>query len=237
MVQQIAIGCPLWHREWLIERWWCYVEAACMAADVEPRYAFLIDQRDTEDLRLVNKLALHYGRTMDCVIVDEKQDREDERVWNARRYEHMVWVRNQLLDLVRRIGADYFLSLDSDILLHQEALRSLLENIDGFDAMGGRCYMTSHGNIAPSYALHAGWGGLLRPDETNVLPVDVIMGIKLMRPSAYNINYEFHPYGEDIGWSINCTSKGLKLGWDGTYLSKHVVERWMLEQVDPRVGW
>ena len=234
---QIAVGCPLWHREWLVERWWCHVEAACLAADVEPRYVFLIDERDTEDRRLVEELALHYGRTMDCVIVNEGQDRGDVREWNARRYEHMVWVRNNLLGLVRRIEPDYFFSLDSDILLHEQALASLLESIDGYDVMGGRCYMTDRGTIAPSYALHAGWGGLLRPDETNVLPVDVVMAIKLMKPSAYAVDYQFHAYGEDIGWSIACQAKGLKLGWDGRIVSKHIVEPWMLEQVDPRVGW
>jgi hypothetical protein len=63
------------------------------------------------------------------------------------------------------------------------------------------------------------------------------LAIKLMSPRAYNIDYRFHHQGEDIGWSVAATEKGLKLGWDGRICSKHVMAADQLQLVDPRCGY
>jgi hypothetical protein len=58
-----------------------------------------------------------------------------------------------------------------------------------------------------------------------------------MKPEAYNIDYKVADQGEDIGWSQNCKQARLKLLWDGSHASKHVMRRKDLENVDVRVGY
>lgn len=160
----------------------------------------------------------------------------DRRVWSSARYRHMVELRNLLLGEVRRQSPDLFLSLDSDILLHPEALELMIGDLGCFDAVGARCYMTATGVSAPSYANLGREGSLRRPDSDSVFACQVIMAAKLMSPTAYRVDYRIHAQGEDIGWSTACTDAGLRLGWEGRVVSKHVLCPGMLDEIDPRVG-
>jgi hypothetical protein len=70
-----------------------------------------------------------------------------------------------------------------------------------------------------------------------VIPADIIMAVKIMAPAAYDVDYQYHFHGEDIGWSAACRAKGLKLGWDNRHINKHVLVPGMLATVDRRLGW
>jgi hypothetical protein len=69
------------------------------------------------------------------------------------------------------------------------------------------------------------------------MPVDVIMAMKLMKPSAYWVDYRDHEQGEDVGWSIACQEQHLRLGWDGRVCSKHVMKPEQLDPIDARCGY
>jgi hypothetical protein len=83
----------------------------------------------------------------------------------------------------------------------------------------------------------SGGGGLIRVDGRGCHKADVIMAVKLMSPAAYNVDYEVHRQGEDIGWSIAARKKGVKLGWDGRTVSKHLMTKDALDKIDKRVGF
>lgn len=232
----IVVGCPVRDRAWCLPEWFTHVEAACAEAEEKPHYVFVGDPTQDRDTFLAIDTNCHvYGR--ECSIVSLNEPYESyRRIWNLVRFSEMARLRNSLLQRVRELEPEHFWSVDSDILVAKDALASALEARSRFDAVGSRCYMTERGTFAPSYAMLNG-GGLVRPDSKGCHRVDVIMAVKLMSPKAYYVDYETHRQGEDIGWSISARKQGLKLGWDGRTISKHLMTKDALEKVDDRVGF
>jgi hypothetical protein len=227
----LAIGCPVAQRDWILPRWFDHVEAACIHAQVEPTYVFVVHPEDPCWAIIDKRASLH-------VRIEPPLLRpHDRRIWKPERYQEMVQLRNQLLGAVRLIGPDAFLSVDSDILLAPHAISLLLQDLDRFDAVGGKCFMTPSGRTCPSWANIGREGSLMRQDADGVFDVEVIMAIKMMSPAAYAIDYEFHLQGEDIGWCRAATRSGLRLGWNGRVCSKHVLEPEQLDVIDSRCGF
>lgn len=246
---RVAVGCPIRNRAWIFEEWIEHVRIAFDLAGLRPVWTFAIgvgpNGLDDGTQRLVTDLYKTepglWTETVEPAI-------SDKRMWNGIRYEQMVAYRNSLLSAVRVVQPDYFLSLDSDILLHPSALLCLLETISHkhkvagvdrlWDAVGGKTFLSEVSSHHMTYAsLGPNGGGLRRVKSDGVFPVEILMAIKLMAPTAYNVPYETHQFGEDIGWSLNCKKAGLNLGWDGRVTSKHVMNRKALTKIDPRVGW
>lgn len=234
---RLLVGCPFWRREWIIGHWIEHVFKSCEKAGVSPAFVFVGDKTDPTWERI-----LTYG---EAILVEHSEDTdgpipwERQRRWNEQdRLEKMVQVRNLLLGVVRENTPELFLSVDSDILLHEDAVSSLLDviNLHAYGAVGGKTYLAPSGIDSPSYAMLVN-NHLRRFDATGILKVDVIMGIKLMSPEAYNIDYKYDFHGEDIGWAKNCAEQGVMLGWDGRVTSKHVFKPEKLNAVDDRCGF
>lgn len=199
---------------------------------IEHEYLFVLD---TSEQPLNDKIDAR-ELPVTKVHIDEVE-REDKRQWDNTRYRRMVELRNTLLAAVREKSPELFLSLDSDILIHPDSVRKLISDLklhDGYDAVGGKAYMTPKGRSHPSYANLNKRDHLIRPDMWHTGPVDVIMAMKLMTPPAYNIDYVVHDKGEDIGWSKAAKAAGLRLAFDGEIVNRHVMSPTMLLQEDPR---
>lgn len=234
---RLLIGCPILRREWIIEQWLEHVLVAASKTGKELSLLFVGDESDPT-VTLINEFTRDNGIVAFLSPVSETRD-FDRRDWGHGRYDTMVALRNQLLREVRKLGPELFLSLDSDILLHEAGIVSMIEALEGnkFDAVGGKAYMTPAGTRAPSYAMLSNTGNLRRPEASGIMKVNVIMAIKLMTPAAYMVDYQFDVHGEDIGWSRACTKAGLTLGWDGRIVNKHVMNPSMLTTVDKRAGF
>jgi hypothetical protein len=228
---ELLIGCPVAHREWILTAWFAHVRAACDRAGLQPNFVFVVDPRDASWAR-IRDLAPG-AMLIECVTTRST----DRREWNTARYRQMVDLRNTLLNAVQLLKPDVFLSLDSDILLHPDQIKLLLETLAHYDAVGGRCYMTPSGVRFPSWGRLSRTGALQRTDSDGILAADVIMAIKVMSPAAYSVSYQLDTQGEDVGWSRACAQRGLKLGWDGRVIAKHVLAPYLLVPVDPRVGF
>ena len=231
--RSLLIGAPVYRREWIIRDYLEYADAAARLAGFEPQYLF-VGEPDDPTMALIREWTIANGRQLFLKSFEQDYQGADH-AWNDQRYEFMATLRNVLLEQVRVIKPDLFLSLDTDILIHKEAIVSALEGIGRFDAVGMKAYM-SHGTDAPNYALTYN-GGMHRPDQHGFFPVDVIMAAKLMTSTAYNVDYSPHHNGEDVGWSKNCQAAGVKLGYDGRVCSKHLLEPTAVYAFDKRVGW
>jgi hypothetical protein len=233
----LVVGCPVAHREWILDAWFDHVEEACEVAGVKPGYAFAGDCTDETMMKIIFSRA----PSDHLVVLDVPNSRgADVRDWaSPGRYAHMVEIRNLLLEGVRMMDAGLFLSLDSDILIHPFAIRNLIDDVteDGWGAVGGKCYMTSTGTRYPSWGKLGREGQIMRTDADGYFAVEVIMAIKMMTPAAYRVDYRLDLQGEDIGWSRACREAGLSLAWDGRVASKHVLEPHLLDRIDPRVGY
>lgn len=239
---RVAIGCPVTNRDWILPDWFDHTLAACEVAAVEPVYVFVYGTSADRTWQVLNREVRL--RPFEHHIVNYEEHPMDglRRSWDLARYNHMANLRNCLLEVVRYVGPDYFLSVDSDILLDKRVLKNLLEVIQDpdrpCDAVGGKVYMTPGKSKVPSYAmLRNGSNELKRQDQDGTFPVSVIMALKLMSPKAYNVDYRPNYHGEDIGWSLEARKAGCVLMWDGRICSKHVMDREHINEIDPRIGW
>lgn len=243
---KVAVGCPIRNRAWIFEEWVEHVRIAFDLAGLKPFWAFAIgvdpSGKDDGTRRLVTEIFRNEGGIW---CEENEPNIPIHRIWNGDRYQQMANCRNRLLGLIKGTSPDYFLSLDSDILLHPTALMCLLETIKRdhviqgvekqFAAVGGKAFLSEQSADITTYA-NLG-AGLQRVNSEGVFPVQVIMAIKLMSPAAYNIPYVTHQFGEDIGWSLNCQKADLHLGWDGRVTSKHIMNPNNIDKIDTRVGW
>lgn len=235
---QLVVGCPVRDRLWVLPVWFDYLARATAKAGVEPFVLTVGDPQD-ESVQFVEQAADERGWGSENLPIAEIGLLPPfQRAWNIDRYRYMADLRNLLLAEVKRRGPDIYWSLDSDILVHEDALVSALDALEHrpFDAVGQRCYMTAHGTWCASYCMFTN-GGLLRDDSDGCFPVDCIMASKVMTPRAYDVGYIVNEQGEDIGWSIECARFGVKLGWDGRTTSKHVMAIEYLHLIDPRCGF
>jgi hypothetical protein len=237
---ELLVGCPVRQRGWILRPWFLFVEQAALVAGLRPSYIVALAKADIGSREVIEKCCADAGR--DLVVIETGEGLETvvqtyKRLWTEVRYGQMVQLRNLLLGKVRELEPKLFLSLDSDILIHEQVLANLASGLETFDAMGGKCYMEPQGVRSPSYAMLLNANGLLREDANQVIPVDCIMAIKLMTPRAYGVDYRYHFQGEDIGWSVAAREQGLTLGWDGRIVSKHVMQPSQLELIDPRCGY
>jgi hypothetical protein len=227
----LVVGCPVSCREWILPTWFRHIERAAEVAGLQPSFTFVCHPHDRSWACLLE-------HAPEATIVPASFNRgNDERRWNPPRYLQMVELRNELLAAVREQQPDLFLSIDSDILLHPDQLKLMIECLDRFDAVGGRCYMTSSGTRFPSWGRLSKYGNLQRTDADGTFAVDVIMAVKLMAPAAYAVDYQFDMQGEDIGWCRAAAQAGVRLGWDGRVIAKHVLAPHLLTARDPRVGF
>lgn len=233
----IIVGAPVYRREWIIDQWFDYTLAALKNLGMDYSFAFIGDSDDPTFEKIANRGESVYliGTTEGAV----EELKERDRFWDHDRYHKMVYLRNTLLGIPRQYEPDFYLSLDTDILLHPNALVNLAETYmsHDFDAVGGKCHMHPNGRRDPSYLMEGRGGNFHRSDADGVFSVDIIMAIKLMNKRAYNVDYEFHAWGEDVGWSKACRANGLHLGWDGRITNKHVMTRQRLEVEDVRAGF
>jgi hypothetical protein len=230
----IAVGCPVAHRSWVLDAWFDHIHEACDVADVEPQFVFAGDPERDRSFRVIER------RAPDAIVAFAPNTKgDDTRTWDYARYQTMAAVRTLLLEAVRDLNPSFFLSIDSDILLHPEVLDLLLGDMetDPWDAIGARCYLTPTGRNCPSWGRLNSQGSLQRMDSTGYFEVPILMAIKLMRPTAYHVDYVAHLQGEDIGWSLACEQAGLKLAWDGRLGNKHVMTPNQLRLLDARVGY
>lgn len=211
-----------------MQLWLDHVEAAATNFDLS--YVFVVDPDDIELINIIPE-------SSHKVYVRDDHD-EDVRDWHKKgRFAHMANLRNALLGEVRKLAPDYFLSLDSDILIPPGYIDNLVDTLESNPciAVGGKAFMTP-GVAHPSYANINSNGNLLRQDHEGIIKVDVIMAAKLMSPAAYNVDYVDHKQGEDIGWSIAARAHG-KLYWDGRMVAKHVHLPKYLDRIDSRAGF
>lgn len=245
---KLIIGCPIYKRNWIFPFW-----AACLerqSIDLS-EIGFLFetspdDKASEEILRFWRKA----HSNIPLFEINERSDiphfehQPNSRQWTYSKYHNMVSLRNSLLERVREIQPDYYLSLDSDILLRNPSTLELLMNHidDGADAVSPLMYMTPVGTDFPSVMT---WREDGRAQRTRNYPIgtyfkaDIIMAAKMMSQKTYNtINYEFHPQGEDLGWSKQAKDNNLSL-YSASYIyAAHIMHENLLETYvtkgDPR---
>lgn len=233
----LVVGCPANNREWIVKHWVSHVCRAAEHAEISDVSCYMLIPESSKETQDAFQEACATNGMRHYLVTTDETPRADVRKWNMSRYEQMAELRNLMLRHVRLLEPDFFLSLDSDILIGRSVISNMVAGLDSFDAIGSKCWLHPTSRNIVNYANLGKAGQLQRQDHKGVIRVDVLMAIKLMSPDAYWVDYEAHKQGEDIGWSNAAREKGLRLGWDGTSVSKHCMSPAALQKIDERVGW
>jgi hypothetical protein len=239
---KLIIGCPIYKRDWILPLWFAAIERQSVPLN---KIGFIFET-SPDDEQTVNLLRT-WRKNHPEVPLFEMRERNDiphyehdenSRQWTISKYENMVNLRNSILARVREIQPDYYLSLDSDIILkNPNTLELLMAHIDnGADAVSPLMFMTPFDTEFPSVMT---WIDKkeFKARRTKDYPLgtyfksDIIMAAKMMSKEVYNnVDYEIHSQGEDLGWSKNATLKGYSL-YSASYIyAAHIMHQNLLVQ-------
>ena len=238
---KLIIGCPIYKRDWILPEWIrCIINQSIDMKDVG-----LIFETSPDDFETTNSLITwkKLDKRFQTFEINERKDiphfehENNGRQWTMSKYHNMVSLRNSILKRVREYQPDFYLSLDSDILLQNpNTIELLIAHIkDGADAVSPLMFMTPMDSRFPSVM---NW----KDEDHNIayrkekyplgeyFQSDVIMAAKMMSKDVYNnVDYQFHKQGEDLGWAKNATEKGFKL-YSASYIyAPHLMSKDMYQ--------
>lgn len=209
---RVIFGCPIANRAWAVAGWAEGIRAAADTAGVLPEMVCVHTPSDDDTLDALHqeKITVLAGPAR-----TRRRDHIDGHFWDGTAYKYMALLRNQLLAFVQRQDPDWFFSLDSDILLEAGDLWNMALYMPGdTDA------------IAPLVDLSSWHGGHynfmhktedsferrqidLASTPNSFVSVDAIMAAMLIKRTAFTVQWQYHPLGEDLGWSLNAGGKNL----------------------------
>ena len=178
------------------------------------------------------------------VIIDDAPGRHlaeiDGHLWgNPDRYLYMTRLRNRLLKVVLERDPDYFLSLDSDIILPLGALGQLIAYAK---ATGAHIVSPALNMAIGAQAWNTmNWksGSHLFTAARDYVPVgrssvDVVMAAILMDRSALRVcHWRAHEQGEDVGFSVVAQENGILRWWLPDVICQHLMQRsWLPAPAD-----
>jgi hypothetical protein len=220
---KILIGCPIKDRGWCLPSWYEGIEDQGLEVEV---ITILSPSADNTELLLKE-------RNIEILYDDDpgRPPQEiDGHVWHAVQYAYMARLRNQLLDWATAAEADYFLSLDSDIVLSANALSALI------------AFNQSHpGVVAPAVNMSSGnsvaWNTMnwTNPNAPRLATrgspptsgkVDVIMAAMLFdRRSIAQCRWQDNNQGEDVGFCLDAEARGINRYWLSEIRCAHRVRK------------
>jgi hypothetical protein len=238
---KLIIGCPIYKRDWILPEWIrCIINQSIDMKDVG-----LIFETSPDDFETTNSLITwkRLDKRFQTFEINERKDiphfehENNGRQWTMSKYHNMVSLRNSILQRVREYQPDYYLSLDSDILLQNpNTIELLIAHIkDGADAVSPLMFMTPMDSRFPSVMSwkDEDYSVAYRKEKYplgDYFQSDVIMAAKMMSKNVYNnVDYQFHKQGEDLGWAKNATEKGFKL-YSASYIyAPHLMSKDMYQ--------
>lgn len=218
----IVIGCPIRNRAWVLPEWLEAIRRQNIKVDI----VCMLSPSEDETEKIL--------RDNDVLVLNDRRPGRDQREIIAHgwgdldTYAYMASLRNKLIKYAQYVDADYFFSLDSDILLPFEALERLLE------------YAKTHpGVVAPAVNMvfngtqwnTMNWvrsqpGRALRENRSpQTGRADVIMAAMLLDRSAMQCAWAAHEQGEDIGFCLDAEAKDVDRWWVREVWCEHLMYR------------
>jgi hypothetical protein len=235
MSPKVLISLPVYKREWILPLWLELIEKQDIGlSNIGFQFELGPDDEKTHDV-----LWEWYDCHTEVISFDGQIDKstnhkhhlEGQRYWRKEEYLKMVHFRNNLLErAIDRVPAfDYYLSLDSDILLVDPSSISKLISRDK-DLVSPLCYMTPHDSKYPNGMNWDGDVGKRVIMKEELQPVDIPMAATLMKASVIKqCRYRWHAQGEDIGFAVSLKANGYKSFIDCDIYAPHIMHRAHLE--------
>jgi hypothetical protein len=210
---RLAIGCPIYNREWVIPRWWEALEAQALPPGTEVEFHFAVSPSEDDTERLLLERCNGRLSLLNCADLPTFPNRHKGH--NAERFATLATLRNRLVESVRRSDPDYFLSVDSDMILEPNAVQEML---GVGDCVGALSDMLGSAIMVHPSAMRLEHNGVkVKAQRISVdgigdepLPVDVVMAVVLFSRRGYRaVHYGLHEQGEDIAAALSLRDAGV----------------------------
>lgn len=202
---KIVVACPIYERSWILPRWFDALQA--QVSDVDLHVFFCMTQGQDKTGELISEAIK--TRPFPISVIGYTGGIEDHsRDWtDAAKVGVIAEKRNKLLEAARASGAkfDYFLMLDSDVLVPPGGIAKLIETakFDKFDAVCPKVWVWSAFFVAMKY--QQGRLAFLHRRERGIHAVDVVTSSAcLMIERLANdgaVRYGVAERGKDFGWA------------------------------------
>jgi hypothetical protein len=222
---KLAIGCPIYNREWSLPRWF----QSLFDQQINPKNVDLVfgyTVGDDNTMRLLEK----YGSKFNSLNIVECNDLPAFADRNSERFYPLVIIRNRIFEKLKEIQPDYYFSWDSDILLPEGTLKSLIK--DKKDIVGPWVDLVPPADI-PNCATKLATGGYRRyqPHEKfypkkGLYEVSTVFAVSLMENKVFNTcTYKWSSGGEDYGFADEVIQAGFHSWVDANFIGTHLYKR------------
>jgi hypothetical protein len=224
----VVIGCPVKDRAWCLPYWFEAIDKQNETLhDVQGKIICILSASTDGTEEIME----HQGVE---IIRDERPGRSindiDGHCWGQpNTYAYMADMRNKLVRTAIELKADYFFSLDSDIILPDSGLATMLKYA-----------VDHHGVIAPAVNMAVGetswnqmdWIDPYRPGLAIRNPrwpetgrSDVVMGAMLLDRAGMEVTWQSHSQGEDVGFCLDAEAKQIPRWWLPEVKCDHLMRR------------
>lgn len=222
-MSSVAIGCPVYEREWSLPRWLQSV----FKQGVKPKdITFIFGITDGEDN--TRQLLEKYGEKVRDIHFIDCNDLDSFRDRSPARFHPLAEIRNRILQKVMEVNPDFYFSWDSDIILPDKALLQLIK--DDKDLVSP--YVELVPGIPNCVSRQPNTDAFRRekPISRNYpkgefYKVDASFACLLFQPQAYGIMYGYHQGGEDYYFGLEAAKAGLEFWVDSRIEGIHLFTR------------
>lgn len=235
----VVFGCPVANRSWALDRWWASIASQAQLSPYRWKVVFAYSESEDDTLGKLEQMQdWHDVHIIDTGPSPRPREEMDRHWWPTDRFAYMAELRNLLLDYAVEERAEYFFSVDSDIILPPLAFEQLARHMDelylhhGVSAIAPLVNMAAHldpGTFAYNY-MHSLDGGVTTrfnrpstPMPTTPFAVDAIMAAMLINRRAFDVRWATHEQGEDLGWSYNALQRGHRMLVDPDVMCDHIM--------------
>ena len=210
----VMVGCPIYNRAWILPKWLDALALQTNAADIALAFCHTEGNDGTERIIAAEKLRDRF-RYVDVYSFKGGVEGGKEHNWtDLDRLNTIAAKRNRLLDMARHSEAEFYLSLDSDVLVPEGGLQALLDTIQTAPAHAvcPKVWIWDAFFVAAKYD-KSGKVAFLPRKITGVHPVDIVTsGACLMKKEVFmnpsvqygvavlGADYAFAPGSEVNGW-------------------------------------
>lgn len=221
--ENIIIGCPIYNREWILSDWFnsIYNQTALVCKDIE--LIFAITDGDDNTRAIINEHATNFSSVtfIDCNDLPAYGNR------NQARFYPLVTLRNRIIEVLREKQPEFYFSWDSDIMLPEDTLITLLK--DDKDIVAPWVALEPKSQI-PNAAHKTGRDAFVRNKpyfkwypQGKLTQVDTVFGVSLIKNKVFNeCLYKWHRGGEDYGWALEVLDRGFESWLDGRVVGTHI---------------
>jgi hypothetical protein len=235
---RILISLPIYKREWILPFWLKAIENQTIPLK-DIGFQFELGQQDDATHNILWEWNQKHP---ECWLFDPQINYrethfvhlEGQRAWRRDEYLRMVSFRNNLLEKAasRSKKYDYYLSLDSDIILENpKTLETLVSH--NKDIVSPFMFMTPFGREYPNAMDWAStkerYVGRRKEVGQGLQRADVVMAAVMMSPEVVkNVRYIWHPQGEDLGFASELHKQGYESYIDFDLYVPHIMHQGQL---------